>query len=223
MTILQGRQHHVCDLPRFPLAEAEKAVAAHYATFAVTEAERAEIEQHLNDAVNSREITTKAPRQRLRSELTRLSHLEDQCLDLIGQHGWPTEKLTDRLKDINLERDKIKQSLDEATAVDLETARQRLTSLLRLLDQPRALFEALPDDLRKTLGALCFEKLHLDADDSESPRIGLDEPATHVRPLREHLQESRACGYQQGKTSEPRAPKRCPGFEQSFSCRADRT
>jgi site-specific DNA recombinase len=200
-----GRQHHTCDLPRIPLADIEAAVEAHYATISISPAEQATIRQRLTDALSRRQSTTKALRQRVKTELTRLDRLEDQCLELLDSPEWPTEKLTERIKAIKLERGKLNQRLADADATDAQTAAQRINALLDLLARPRELFRALPDDLRKVLGALNFDKLYIDADDPDSPAITHDEPAAHTAPLRQYLSERQTEGHKPPSSNEPQA------------------
>src|SRR5690606_28486278 len=87
-----NRQGGECDLPRFRLTVIEHAVEAHYATVAVTETERAEVRAALREALDAQLSTTKALRQRLRTEMTRLESREDAYLELVGDLNWPKEK-----------------------------------------------------------------------------------------------------------------------------------
>ncbi|GAB4001457.1 hypothetical protein GCM10029992_37060 [Glycomyces albus] len=168
-----GKQLHACDLPRLPLALVEAAVEAHWATITFAPHDLAVIEQRLTDAAIDRRTATAALRRRLRAERTRLNHLEDQCLELLGQPDWPHEKLTERLQLVNDKRAFIKQRLNETRdrSANHEAARESAGAMFALLNRPPLLLRQLRGGLRKTLDHLCFDKLHIDAEEDFSGQL----------------------------------------------------
>lgn len=162
--ICAGRQPRTCDLPRLPLSVVEAVTEAHWATVAFTPDEQAAVADDLHRAVQSQQAATEDLRRRLRRERTRLNSLETQCLELLGQPGWPLAKLTERLELVRHQRSEIKQRLAtiKATASTTDAEAAPVTAMLRALDRPRDLFRRLPNNLRKTLGHLCFEQVLLD-------------------------------------------------------------
>jgi site-specific DNA recombinase len=184
------RQGGKCDLPRFPLAVIERAVEDHYATVAITETERAAIRERLADDLTARHSTAKALRQRLRAELTRLGTREDALLELVGNPDWPTAKLTQKMQEISLERDRINQRLADADTTDYAEAQRRINALADLLTDPRALYRALPDDHRQAFNDLCFDKLYVDADSPDAPHVDRADHTSALEPLRAYCAET---------------------------------
>ncbi|WP_460546023.1 recombinase family protein [Glycomyces halotolerans] len=162
-----GLQHRSCDLPRIPIAAVEDAAEAYFAALNIDPTERAAISQLVAGALADHRTAGATLRKRLESELTRLDRLEDQCLELLGSPGWPTEKLTERLQHLNVERDKVKQRLAAAQdrTSDDQLFRKRIDKLLGLFAEPRELCKQLSEDLRKTFATVCFDKLAIDAAD----------------------------------------------------------
>ncbi|THV41377.1 recombinase family protein [Glycomyces buryatensis] len=198
------RQGGHCDLPRFPLTTVEHAVEAHYATITISEAERTAVREHLTEAIAAQQSTTKALRQRLRAELTRLEHREDAYLELVGNPDWPAEKLTRKVQEVNLERDRINQRLAEADTADYAQAAQRINALADLLANPRALYRTLPDDHRQAFNDLCFDKLYVDADEPDTPLISHADLASAHEPIRHYcdqLSAQRPSGKQKSRDS----------------------
>jgi site-specific DNA recombinase len=159
-----GRQPRTCDLPRLPLPVVEETVTAHWNLVAFTPEEKRAISQELDRATQTQQTAVGNLRRKLRSERTRLNSLEDQCLELLGQPGWPLDKLTERLETVRQQRAGVKQRLDELQRGigDLDTVAGRADTMIASLDRPRELFRQLPPSLRKTFGHLCFEQLRLD-------------------------------------------------------------
>ncbi|WP_081687399.1 recombinase family protein [Glycomyces tenuis] len=178
-----NRQGHRCDLPRLRLTVIEHAVEAHYATIAITETERTDIRAALSKQMQAQQATTKELRRQLRTELTRLDHREDAYLDLVGDPAWPNEKLTRKIQEIRLERDRLHQRLAEAETTDYATAERRITALLDLLTDPRKLYRSMPDDHRQAFNDLCFDKLYVDADTPDDPAITSADHAAAYAPL----------------------------------------
>jgi len=172
--LCSGRQPRTCDLPRLPIATVEAAIEAHWSTITIRPDEQEAITQYLTTAVQNQRATDNALRQRLRHERTRLSRLEDQCLELLGQPDWPVDKLTERLALVRQQRADLKIRFDEISdrTKNADTAQARALHLAERMNRPRALFRQLPGELRKTLAYLCHDKLHIDVEEPDTPDIG---------------------------------------------------
>ncbi|GAA1663099.1 hypothetical protein GCM10009830_05570 [Glycomyces endophyticus] len=153
-----------CKLPRFPVAEVESAVAAHYATIALSPNEAAFTREGLERVGRADAETTSALKRNLKRERKRLAALEDQVLDLIGDPDWPTEKLTAKIQGIKAQRDAVEAQLAEADRPRLDEAVATVAPFIDLLARPRALYESFSEDERKVLNTICFTRLYLDAD-----------------------------------------------------------
>jgi site-specific DNA recombinase len=196
-----NRQGKKCDLPRFRLTVIEDAVEAHYATIAATEAEREEVRTALSAMLQAQQSTTKEVRRQLRAELTRLDNREDAYLELVGDPNWPSDKLTKKIQEINLERDRIKQRFAEAASADYATAERRITALLDLLADPRALYRSMPHEHRQAFNDLCFDRLYVDAEGPDDPAITSANHTSAYAPLRHYLEQRATWGPDNYKRS----------------------
>lgn len=87
--VCSGRQPRTCDLPRLPLKAVEAVVDSQWTSISFTADEKAAISEELHRAAQARQAALGDLRRRLRGERTRLNRIEDQCLELLGQPGWP--------------------------------------------------------------------------------------------------------------------------------------
>jgi hypothetical protein len=124
--------------------------------------------------------------------MTRLENREDAYLELVGDLNWPKEKLTKKMQEINLERDRIRQQLSEADTADYAEAERRITTLIDLLSDPRGLYRSLPDDYRKAFNDLCFDKLYIDAESPDTPTIARTDDSAAREPLQRYLKQLHA-------------------------------
>lgn len=182
-----GMHRHGCDLPRIPVAAVEAAVELHFAAVRIGPGECTETAYLIAGALADRRRVLDVLRKQLGSELARLDRLEDQYLELLGSPGWPTEKLTERLQRLEIERDNVNRQL--AAVKDCptdQTLHERIGDLLGRLTRPHQLFAQLSGELRKTLTTLCFDKLIIDAAD-RAPYQPMDTSGLHVEGARRPL------------------------------------
>ena len=202
-----------CDLPRTRLDDIEQAVEAHYATLTVTEDKQNEITELLEAVFTDHHATVEQIRKHIKAELRRLDTLEDQLIELLTDRDWPVEKLTVKQRAIRGERAALKNRLAEAGTTGLDTARKRIEQLIDMFARPRAIYRSAPDELRKTLNFICFEKLYIDIEDDE-PAIAGETVADAAEPLIGWLGQSRALpsrSQKSGHKKNPEPPSRAQG------------
>jgi site-specific DNA recombinase len=182
--LCMGRNENgTCDLPRFAVADVETAVSAHYATIALTPTEASRTRKGLEQVARTDERTAQTLRRNLKRERTRLDHLEDQILELLGDPDWPTEKLTAKIRDIAVQRKVIDTQLADTDLPRLDQAAALIAPFLELLSDPRRLYESLADEDRQTLNSICFTRLHVDTDADQQPRISQGAATASIAPL----------------------------------------
>lgn len=207
-----------CDLPRTRLDDIEQAVEAHYATLTVTEDKQNEITELLEAVFTDHHATVEQIRKHIKAELRRLDTLEDQLIELLTDRDWPVEKLTVKQRAIRGERAALKNRLAEAGTTGLDTARKRIEQLIDLFARPRAIYRSAPDELRKTLNFICFEKLYIDIEDDE-PAIAGETVADAAEPLIGWLGQSRALPSRSQKSGHKKNPE--PPSRAQSSIRTD--
>lgn len=191
---LSRNENGSCDLPRFAVTDVERTVAAHYATIAFTPAEAARTRTGLASAAATDHSTTQTLRRNLKRERTRLDALENQIIELLGHPDWPTEKLTAKIQDIHVQRERIDVQLATDCTPRLDQAAGIVTPFLDLLADPRGLYESLVDEDRRTLNTICFTRLTLDADETKGPVIAASSTSASITPLLAYRNRERESG-----------------------------
>ncbi len=166
------------------------------------------IEALAAEAVADANSVTTQLRRSLRAQLADLDRAEDRYLDLIGDPDRPQDKIKARLQGIREDKQKTAHQLDNVLD-DLTPGQDVLQAALELLDRPRELYRAAPDDARKKLNQAIFNRLYLDAAD-HTPTTGehtLVEPyaspvdATRAQEPQTHLGRLLATALQGGCAS----------------------
>ncbi len=191
---LSRNENGSCDLPRFNVVDVEATVAAHYATIAFTSAEAERTKSGLASAAAADASTTRNLRRNLKRERARLDALENQIIELLGHPEWPTDKLTARIQDLRTQRERIDAELAAGNTPRLEQAAGIVAPFLDLLADPRGLYESLVDEDRRTLNAICFTQLTLDADDTKRPVITASQVGASITPLITYRDRQRESG-----------------------------
>jgi site-specific DNA recombinase len=210
-----------CKLPRFPVADVEKAVAAHYATIALSPDEADWTREGLERVGRADVETTSALKRNLKRERKWLAALEDQVLDLIGDPDWPTEKLTAKIQGIKSQREAIEAQLSDSDRPKLGEAVELLLPFLDLLSRPRAFYESVTDDERKILNSICFTRLHLDSGTDQRAAVvrgGVSESIAPLVAFRDHERRNGTCPkagavFSMGKGSSTNPMVELRGFE----------
>lgn len=158
--ICRGRQDRTCDQPFIPVQELEKKVIRHYATVRLGDEFRVKLRRQLDDVLLDELGSLDAVRKRLALRLEQLDTKEEQYLDLVGEAGWPKEKLRQRLDAIAVERATISDQL-ASTASKLATGREFFLAALKLLSEPQAFYERGGTSLRRAMNVVIFGKLYV--------------------------------------------------------------
>jgi site-specific DNA recombinase len=162
--ICRGNQEGGCDLPSLPVDKVERAVGDHYAVVSIPAEHREKLDAIAADAIADAHSATARLRTSLRAQLAELDRQEDRYLDLIGDPDWPQDKIKARLQKAREDKQKTVYQLDNVLD-DLTPGHDALRAALELLDRPRELYRAAPDDGRKKLNKALFNRLYLDAED----------------------------------------------------------
>jgi site-specific DNA recombinase len=204
-----------CDLPRTRLADVEQAVEAHYATLTITEDTRDEVAELLEEVFTDHHHAAEQIRKHIKAELRRLDALEDQLIELLTDRDWPVEKLTAKQRTIRGERAALKNRLAQAGTAELDAARDRIERLAELLIRPRAIYRSAPDDLRKTMNFVCFEKLYIDVEEGE-PAVTGEDLADTIKPFTQWLERSGALPYRSQVARDEKNPEPPSGAQGSI-------
>jgi site-specific DNA recombinase len=190
--LCKGKQQRECDLPRLPLDQVELAVAAHWATIAITEGEAAQVRTVIEQSETEFDQTVTHIKAQLKAQLKKISAAEQQCIDLLGDPSWPVEKLSARVEQLGVERVGIEARLAEADErPDVRESNRNIEALIQLLEAPRRIYEVVDEDSRKVLNQMCFTKLYFDSREDRRPLIERQEYSEAIEPLLEQINEIR--------------------------------
>ena len=85
-------------------------------------------------------------------------------MDLVGDPDWPREKISQRLRQIRDERERLRRQLANTERPELDAEREAIEILLDLLTEPRQLYRLASRRARKVLNQAFFERLYVDSD-----------------------------------------------------------
>ncbi len=182
--LCSGRSRKICPVPRIPVAKAEAAVRAHYATLAIPDAVRTELRAALSAALKDRTQHGATLRRQLQGERTRLVEQQDQLIELVGNPDWPQDRLEVKMRDLRDRISALDEQLTRAEDDDVTHAVEALESLMTLLENPRALLDRTSEDRQRLLHSSLFKRLYLVAEEGDrDPVIVGDEVRSPVSPL----------------------------------------
>ncbi|MEX5635780.1 recombinase family protein [Parafrankia sp. FMc2] len=161
--ICQGRLDHQCDLPYMAVSKVEREIEDHYGNVQLSAGFRAAVQERLNEAMASTTDTARQLQAKYARKLKELDTREDSLLDLVGDPDWPKEKLTAKIRGIREERTRIEDRLAENDR-PLDAGHEVLATVLRLLEDPQALYRQSSIRARKVLNTAIFTKLYLDVE-----------------------------------------------------------
>lgn len=171
--ICRGRQDKSCDLPYLPVAAVEDAIERHYINVQLSDDFCAAVRHRLDAAMASTTDSTRRLRAQYARQLKELNAREDGLLELVGDPDWPKDKLTAKMRAIREERTQIEARLSESD-IPLDAGYEVLTTVLRLLEDPQALYRQSSIRARKVLNKAIFTRLYLDAV-SAGPVVAADD------------------------------------------------
>jgi hypothetical protein len=154
------KQQHLCE-SRYGQADAvEEAIEQYYATiyFPVKIADR--IRSKLNDLLAEETKGSTLLAKHLKSELARLDKQEENLIDLAAEGGMAVAKVKMRLADIQHERARIDERMNDGVE-RLAVAAHLVDQALRLLDNPQQLYLSLSPEQRRYMNDAIFEKLYV--------------------------------------------------------------
>jgi site-specific DNA recombinase len=154
------KQQHLCD-SRYGQAETiEAAIEQYYATihFPTEIADR--IRSKLNDLLAEEMKASTLLAKHLKTELARLDKQEENLIDLAAEGGLAVAKVKMRLADIQHERARINERLNDGVE-RLAVSAHLVDQALRLLDNPQQLYLSLSPEQRRYMNDAIFEKLYV--------------------------------------------------------------
>jgi hypothetical protein len=159
--ICRGRQDHSCDLPYLAVADVEDATERHYATVRLSDEFRSLVQARLDETLSSTTDSTHRLHAQYERQLKELNAREDGSLDLVGDPDWPKDKLTAKMLAIREKRGRIETRLSEQD-LPLNEGYEVMTTVLRLLEDPQALYLRSGVRGRQVLNKAIFTRLYLD-------------------------------------------------------------
>ncbi|WP_131770605.1 recombinase family protein, partial [Candidatus Protofrankia californiensis] len=156
-----GRSKGICDQPYLSIEQVEGEVVKHYATIRLNEQFQQRVRRQLDDALIYELHTMDTLRKQLTARLEELSAKEDRFLDLIGDPGWPHNKIKQKLAVIDRERNEILSKLADTTG-KIDIGRRYFLNALDLLRDPQGFYAKAGTSLRRGLNKVIFDKLYVD-------------------------------------------------------------
>lgn len=155
------------------MSKLERLVEAHYVTVQLSGTFRDRMQARLDATKASATTTAGKLRAQLGKQLVTLDAQEDRYLDLVGDPDWPKEKLSVKMRGIREERARIQERLTQADS-PIDSGYEVLTTVLNLLTDPQALYQASSLRARKIINKAIFGKLFVQADE-QGPYVARDE------------------------------------------------
>ncbi|WP_194904372.1 recombinase family protein [Catenulispora rubra] len=169
--ICRGRQDKNCTQPYVRIEAIEAAVTRHYAAVALTDDFRDRLRHQLDDALLGDLAGLSSLKKRLTARLAELDTKEDQYLDLVGDPGWPKEKLRRKVEAIRTEREEIATQLAD-TSSRLTAGRAFFLAALELLRDPQGFYERAGTSLKRAMNKVIFPKLFVDGEEIADHQLG---------------------------------------------------
>ena len=191
----RGRQENDCDLPYLPTREVERAVGRQFAALTLSpetlSVARTEVLTALEQVLSSKTEQLK----RLRKELKQVEGQEDRLVDLAADGSLATGKLRERLKEVQIRKNRIRDQLG-STDEELRTRTDTVLAYLDLLERPEALYVGASDSIKRQLLAAFFRRIWVD-DDGHQAAV-----AVELQPLLAVVRDSATASAQQKSTGE---------------------
>lgn len=111
-----------------------------------------------------------------------LDRQEDGYLDLIGDPEWPKDKISQRLRQVRDERQRLQRQLANTDNPQINAGREAIEILLDLLNDPREIYRLASKRARKVLNRAFFVKIFVDMD-AGGPYIATEECTEPVERL----------------------------------------
>jgi len=154
----------------------------HYGTIHIPAPLQTKIREMIDSAHESQHEATRTLRDQLKTKITKLDRQEDGYLDLIGDPEWPKEKISQRLRQVRDERERLQRQLASTDNPQINAGREAIEILLDLLNDPREIYRLASKRARKVLNQAFFVKMFVDMDPG-GPYIATDECTETVKNL----------------------------------------
>ncbi len=165
--LCRGRQEGVCELPYLPTDQVEKAIAREFRTLRFSSGTLADARTQVSGALDSLLASQKEQHARLGKELKKLDVQEERLLDLAADGSLPTDKLRSRLRDLQVKKHQLKNTL-ATTDEQLYEQTNTVLSYLDLMERPDALFTSADGPVKRKLLAAFFTQIWVDDDGHEA-------------------------------------------------------
>ncbi|WP_114699394.1 zinc ribbon domain-containing protein [Nocardia mexicana] len=170
--VCRGREDGVCDLPHLRVELVEEAIAAHYETLALPSDFITALRSLLDEVLADESASVRERHASLQRQLKKLDQKEDRLVTALADDTMPTGKIKAKLQDIRVQRLRIEAGLTDSAA-ELSLGVDLLRDALRLVSNPRQLYQDGTDSIRRLLNETFFERFYLDdpdvADDEKTP------------------------------------------------------
>ncbi|WP_344062202.1 hypothetical protein [Nostocoides vanveenii] len=159
----RARQDKLCDLPFLPVHVVEQAVIDLYPHLALGEDFSSAVRTEIDTTLSEEQSAVRELHENYRSQLQRLGVQEDRLLDLAADGAMPKERIKERLRRIQAERESAETGLTE-TGEKLLVGAETLRMLVDLLEDPAALYEGIKGSARRKLNDALLERIYLNED-----------------------------------------------------------
>ncbi|GAB2499275.1 hypothetical protein CATRI_07345 [Corynebacterium atrinae] len=165
-----GIQDKTCDAPHVNIHRVEKAVEDHYQTIRFSPDFLASLRSLMAETVADTDKAAKVRHDQIAKQLTSLDAKEENLLDLAADSALPKTKIQQRIRDIELDRRKLRAELEQS-AEDLASGAEHIEECLSFLAELPQLYLAADHHVRREINQAVFT--HLFVIDDEVTDYGL--------------------------------------------------
>ncbi len=94
----------------------------------------------LDSAYEAQYEASRTLREQLKAKIAKVDRQEDGYLDLIGDPEWPKEKVSQRLRQVRDESERLQRQLASTDHPQINARREAIEILLDLLNKPREIY-----------------------------------------------------------------------------------
>jgi site-specific DNA recombinase len=149
-----------CSSHYVQIEEVEDAIQRHYATVRFTRAFSDAVRIGLRETLDDRFAAGKLMDQRIATDLAALDRQEENLIDLAADATLPQEKVRERLRRIQQERNRLRAQR-EVSDDRLEIGAAVIQAALDILDKPSELYRSSGPKHRRLINQAVFEKVYV--------------------------------------------------------------
>lgn len=169
------RQERNCNAPYVNVDDVEEKVAEHYASLRLEPDLIERVEAEVRRALADDQASTRLIRNQVKAQLARLDVQEENLLDLAADGDLPKAKISQRLRDIEEQRQTLQASEQQATS-ELAAGAKLIGAVLALLRDPGELYRRSTDEGRRLLNQALFVRLRVEVGEEVEVEGELREP-----------------------------------------------